>query len=125
LRSHHQSVPWRSDVSISLATQKLRALINWWATEAYRISRIRDLNVPFILLFKCDMASAANPNAVQETMEVLMEISELLNTGLDMESLSICVRLCEQGINPEALSTVIKELRKVSDAQKASESSAN
>uniref|UniRef100_A0A3B4BL02 Uncharacterized protein n=1 Tax=Periophthalmus magnuspinnatus TaxID=409849 RepID=A0A3B4BL02_9GOBI len=63
------------------------------------------------------MASAANANlnAVRETMDVLLEISRLLNTGLDMESLSICVRLCEQGINPEALSSVIKELRKASD----------
>ena len=42
----------------------------------------------------------------------------MLNTGLDMESLSICVRLCEQGINPEALSAVIKELRKASETLK-------
>ncbi|XP_036397213.1 mitotic-spindle organizing protein 1 [Megalops cyprinoides] len=69
------------------------------------------------------MASAANLNAVRETMDVLLEISRLLNTGLDMESLSICVRLCEQGINPEALSSVIKELRKASDTLKASENS--
>ncbi|KAJ8404633.1 hypothetical protein AAFF_G00334960 [Aldrovandia affinis] len=71
------------------------------------------------------MASAANLNAVRETMDVLMEISRLLNTGLDMESLSICVRLCEQGINPEALSSVIKELRRASDTLKASENSAS
>ncbi|KAI1899594.1 hypothetical protein AGOR_G00063400 [Albula goreensis] len=69
------------------------------------------------------MASAANLNAVRETMDVLLEISRLLNTGLDMESLSICVRLCEQGINPEALSSVIKELRKASDTLKATENS--
>ncbi|KAJ8349957.1 hypothetical protein SKAU_G00250870 [Synaphobranchus kaupii] len=71
------------------------------------------------------MASAANMNAVRETMDVLLEISRLLNTGLDMESLSICVRLCEQGINPEALSSVIKELRKAADTLKASENSAS
>lgn len=73
------------------------------------------------------MASAANANlnAVRETMDVLLEISRLLNTGLDMESLSICVRLCEQGINPEALSTVIKELRKASDSLKTSENCTN
>ena len=35
-----------------------------------------------------------------------------------METLSICVRLCEQGINPEALSSVIKELRKAAEALK-------
>ncbi|XP_076838584.1 mitotic-spindle organizing protein 1 [Brachyhypopomus gauderio] len=71
------------------------------------------------------MASAANTNmnAVRETMDVLLEISRLLNTGLDMESLSICVRLCEQGINPEALSSVIKELRRASDTLRASENS--
>ncbi|GAB1299140.1 Mitotic-spindle organizing protein 1 [Apodemus speciosus] len=51
-------------------------------------------------------------------MDVLLEISRILNTGLDMETLSICVRLCEQGINPEALSSVIKELRKGAEALK-------
>ncbi|XP_008427492.1 mitotic-spindle organizing protein 1 isoform X1 [Poecilia latipinna] len=56
---------------------------------------------------------------------VLLEISRLLNTGLDMESLSICVRLCEQGINPEALSAVIKELRKASETLKVSENCTN
>ncbi|KAG1933612.1 mitotic-spindle organizing protein 1 [Pimephales promelas] len=67
--------------------------------------------------------ASANMNAVRETMDVLLEISRLLNTGLDMESLSICVRLCEQGINPEALSSVIKELRRASDSLKGSENS--
>ena len=38
-----------------------------------------------------------------------------------METLSICVQLCEQGINPEALSSVIKELRKATEALKAAE----
>ncbi|KAM4700107.1 mitotic-spindle organizing protein 1 [Discoglossus pictus] len=64
-------------------------------------------------------------SAVRETMDVLLEISRLLNTGLDMETLSICVRLCEQGINPEALSSVIKELRRATDALKASENTAS
>ena len=44
----------------------------------------------------------------------LMEISKLLNTGLDSESLSICVKLIEAGVNPEALAMVIKELRRES-----------
>ncbi|XP_004577702.2 mitotic-spindle organizing protein 1 [Ochotona princeps] len=66
-------------------------------------------------------AAAANLNAVRETMDVLLEISRILNTGLDMETLSICVRLCEQGINPEALSSVIKELRKATEALKTAD----
>ena len=47
---------------------------------------------------------------------VLMEMSNLLNTGLDSESLSICVKLIESGVNPEALAVVIKELRRESSA---------
>ncbi|XP_032081960.1 mitotic-spindle organizing protein 1 [Thamnophis elegans] len=69
--------------------------------------------------------SSGNLNAVRETMDVLMEISRLLNTGLDAETLSICVRLCEQGINPEALSAVIRELRKASEALKAADNLTN
>uniref|UniRef100_A0A8C5VR95 Mitotic spindle organizing protein 1 n=1 Tax=Microcebus murinus TaxID=30608 RepID=A0A8C5VR95_MICMU len=65
--------------------------------------------------------AATNMNAVRDTMDVLLEISRILNTGLDRETLSICVRLCEQGINLEALSSVIKELRKVTEALKAAE----
>ncbi|KAM6178202.1 mitotic-spindle organizing protein 1 [Rhynchocyon petersi] len=65
--------------------------------------------------------AVANMNAVRETMDILLEISRILNTGLDMETLSICVRLCEQGINPEALSLVIKELRKTAETLKVAE----
>jgi len=53
------------------------------------------------------MADPAKSNAAKETLDILMEISSLLNTGLDSDSLSICVRLCESGINPEALALVI------------------
>ncbi|KAK3826094.1 MAG: mitotic-spindle organizing gamma-tubulin ring associated-domain-containing protein [Benniella sp.] len=47
-------------------------------------------------------------------MDILTEMSSLLNTGLDRETLSICVSLCESGVNPEALAAVIKELRRES-----------
>lgn len=40
------------------------------------------------------------------------EISDLLNTGLDDETLKICVQLLEAGVNPEALATVVQELRR-------------
>jgi mitotic-spindle organizing protein 1 len=43
-----------------------------------------------------------------------MEMSNLLNTGLDADTLAICVRLCENGVNPEALAMVIQELRRAS-----------
>ena len=52
--------------------------------------------------------------ATRETMDLLYEMSVLLNTGLDKESLAHCVSLCEAGVNPEALATVIKELKRES-----------
>jgi mitotic-spindle organizing protein 1 len=55
-----------------------------------------------------------DPKAVEarEAIDVLHEVSLLMNTGLDKEALSICVSLCEQGVNPEALAAVIKELKR-------------
>lgn len=45
-------------------------------------------------------------------LAALFEISQLLETGLDKETLAILVALCEQGVNPEALAAVVKELRR-------------
>ncbi|EAS31662.3 mitotic-spindle organizing protein 1 [Coccidioides immitis RS] len=52
--------------------------------------------------------------AAREVIDILHEISTLLNTHLDRTELSLCVSLIENGVNPEALATVIKELRKES-----------
>ncbi|KAJ3050847.1 hypothetical protein HK097_008165 [Rhizophlyctis rosea] len=48
----------------------------------------------------------------RETLDILHEISLILNTGLDKETLSLCVSLCESGVNPEALAAVVKELKR-------------
>ena len=40
------------------------------------------------------------------------EISDLLNTGLDDETLKVCVQLLEAGVNAEALGSLILELRR-------------
>ena len=47
----------------------------------------------------------------KQTLDTLHEISLLLNCGLDKETLSLCTSLCENGVNPEALAQVIKELK--------------
>ena len=47
----------------------------------------------------------------------LYDISNILDTGLDRETLSILVGLCETGVNPEALAAVVKELQR--EASKA------
>ncbi|CAB4001825.1 mitotic-spindle organizing 1 [Paramuricea clavata] len=67
--------------------------------------------------------SGSNIKSARETIEVLMEMSNLLNTGLDSETLVLCVKLCEAGVNPEALASVIRELRRESAAVKANEQS--
>ncbi|XP_012266797.2 mitotic-spindle organizing protein 1-like [Athalia rosae] len=51
-------------------------------------------------------------NAARKTFLTLHQISKLLNTNLDPATLSICVRLCENGVNPQALATVVKELQR-------------
>ncbi|KAA8907336.1 mitotic-spindle organizing protein 1 [Sphaerosporella brunnea] len=47
--------------------------------------------------------------AAKDVVDVLNEISTLLNTGLDRTTLSLCVSLIENG-------TVIKELRREAKA---------
>ena len=39
-------------------------------------------------------------------------MNEILNCGLDRESLGLLVALTEEGVNPEALAAVVKELRR-------------
>ncbi|KAF2153077.1 hypothetical protein K461DRAFT_293369 [Myriangium duriaei CBS 260.36] len=49
--------------------------------------------------------------AARETIDILAEMSALLNTHLDRQSLSYCVSLIENGVNPEALANTIHTLR--------------
>ncbi|CAB4383168.1 hypothetical protein RhiirA5_361581 [Rhizophagus irregularis] len=58
-----------------------------------------------------------------ETLDILHEMSTLLNTGLDRDTLSLCLNLCENGVNPEALAAVIKELRRESVSLKSFDNS--
>ncbi|KAJ7066710.1 mitotic-spindle organizing gamma-tubulin ring associated-domain-containing protein [Mycena amicta] len=52
-------------------------------------------------------------SSAQQTLDILHEMSQLLNTQLDKETLTTCVRMIESGVNPEALAAVIQELRRV------------
>ncbi|CAD6243904.1 GSCOCG00013199001-RA-CDS [Cotesia congregata] len=51
-------------------------------------------------------------NISRKTFHTIYEISKLLNTNLDQTTLSICIRLCENGVNPQALAKVVKEIQK-------------
>ncbi|CAK4091727.1 unnamed protein product [Aphanomyces euteiches] len=57
-----------------------------------------------------DMGGEIGPG--KEAFETVYELSRLLNTGLDRESLSILIALIEKGVNPEALAAAVKEMRK-------------
>jgi len=54
------------------------------------------------------------------TAAAVKEISDLLHTGLDEETLKVCVQLLEAGVNPEALAAVVRELRRETAALRVS-----
>jgi mitotic-spindle organizing protein 1 len=43
----------------------------------------------------------------REAVNVLYEVSQLLDTGLDKYTLSLCVSLIESGVHPETLAVSI------------------
>ncbi|KAK6589946.1 hypothetical protein RS030_192999 [Cryptosporidium xiaoi] len=47
-----------------------------------------------------------------EILDTLSDLSKLLNTGLDRESILILIRLIELGVYPETLADLIIEIRK-------------
>ncbi|KAL2011769.1 hypothetical protein VTN00DRAFT_4487 [Thermoascus crustaceus] len=49
--------------------------------------------------------------AAREVIDILHEISTLLNTHLDRTELSLCVSLIENGVNPDALAVGYGDLR--------------
>ncbi|PLW19752.1 hypothetical protein PCANC_01983 [Puccinia coronata f. sp. avenae] len=51
------------------------------------------------------------PRTARDAIEILHEISELLGTGLDQQTLALCVGMIEEGTNPLALAQVVQELR--------------
>ncbi|KAK3344004.1 mitotic-spindle organizing gamma-tubulin ring associated-domain-containing protein [Lasiosphaeria hispida] len=62
--------------------------------------------------------------AAQQAVDILHEISTILNCHLDRRTLSICISMIENGVNPEALATVVKELRKEGQELEAGSSAA-
>ncbi|KAH9971670.1 mitotic-spindle organizing gamma-tubulin ring associated-domain-containing protein [Lactifluus volemus] len=50
--------------------------------------------------------------SAQQTLDILFDMSQLLGTQLDKETLATCIGMIESGVNPEALAAVIQELRR-------------
>lgn len=60
------------------------------------------------------MQAEPNHNHIEdakETLEILYETSELLNCNLDKHTISIIVSLIENGANPIAVASILKELK--------------
>jgi len=52
----------------------------------------------------------AKLNAHRETLDLVHEISTLLNTGLSLQQLTFCVYLIEKGVDPNAIADLMKTL---------------
>jgi len=62
----------------------------------------------------------------QELRTNLLNISNILNTGLSAETLDICIQLCEAGVHPQALANVIQQIRReVAQIQQTSQNGNN
>lgn len=56
------------------------------------------------------MESTEAARNAKETLELAFQMSNILETGLDRHTLSLLIALCDRGINPETLATVVREL---------------
>jgi len=61
----------------------------------------------------------------KETLDAIYEMSELLHTGLNRESLLILAELCDEGVNPYALAQVVRELHAEKEAARLRRESGN
>lgn len=48
----------------------------------------------------------------RESLELAFQMSNILETGLDRNTLSVLVALSDAGINPESLAAVVKEFQR-------------
>ncbi|GLJ16434.1 hypothetical protein SUGI_0279590 [Cryptomeria japonica] len=48
----------------------------------------------------------------RESLDLVFSMSNFMQTRIDQHNLTILIALTEQGVNPEALAAVIKELRR-------------
>ena len=50
--------------------------------------------------------------AAQKHLEITHEISKILDCDLDRETLAVCISLLQNGVDPESLALVVKELKR-------------
>ncbi|CAD8045032.1 unnamed protein product [Paramecium primaurelia] len=57
------------------------------------------------------VSSMSEKEEAQETLEIIQEMSQILNCGLDRQQLAILISMIDNGVNPEALSLVVNEMK--------------
>jgi hypothetical protein len=55
---------------------------------------------------------SADTRDAMEALQVVEDISHLLNIGMDKETLTVCIRLIENGINPSTLAHGILDIKR-------------
>ncbi|KAJ8101911.1 mitotic-spindle organizing gamma-tubulin ring associated-domain-containing protein [Lipomyces tetrasporus] len=63
------------------------------------------------LKFFSSRNSRSKSISAQDDIDLLYEISLLLDTGVDKDAISLCLKLCDNGVNPEALANTIRDLK--------------
>jgi mitotic-spindle organizing protein 1 len=51
----------------------------------------------------------------RQVIDIMHQINEVLECGLDRTSIALMIGLCETGANPEAVACVLRELRTVNN----------
>ena len=67
----------------------------------------------------------ADTRDAMEALQVVEDISNLLNIGMDKETLTVCIRLIENGINPSTLAHGILDIKRDAAKLAANKSSIN
>lgn len=60
----------------------------------------------------------SSEDKTKRVLDVLYDMSEVVNAGLSPEAIKICVELLEAGVQPRALAKIIKTLKKDAKIQK-------
>lgn len=64
-------------------------------------------------------ATLASAGPSSKVVDAAFELSQILDTGLDKETLSILLGLLDTGVSPDALAGVVKELRREAASYRA------
>ncbi|XP_015899664.3 mitotic-spindle organizing protein 1A [Ziziphus jujuba] len=55
---------------------------------------------------------AETTKTARDSLDLVFNMSNILDTGLNRHTLAVLIALCELGLNPEALAAVVMELRR-------------